>query len=312
MSREWMNGKIHQVACLFENENLDKAIAAFNQMLGTQPYDDWTIVENKELICANGEHRTDAWLRAQNYPFDNIQVEFMGTNDAPSGWSYCLEARGEKFGHFAQFSKDRDSDFAVAMEDGWERTLEGVEYWGGFINLEHPDCPWFYKEMYYIPGCDKWLTSPIPPNRTIADYLDDLMLLEVGVAVADVEEAVTKFCRLHGREVPQITEVVDADPEYKGESAGAIIKKSVKIVFEDIALEFYQPVNDMGIYKSWLEEKGEGISHFVFSVEDLPASIEKAKKQGLEVAQKGCDNYGEYVCLTYSEFPWLYIRLISK
>lgn len=306
------NYEVEQIACMMKPENLEKGINAFSKMFGTIPYPTWTIVENKELICLNGEVRSDPTCHNKNFRFDNVMVELLTTNQAPSGWSLRLNNQGEKFSHFAFFSQNRDESYEAAVNAGWERTLEGQEEWGGYMNLEHPDNPWFYTEMYFLPvNGGKWGKSPKPENFTMADYLDDLMIREVGVAVRDLDDAVEKICRLYDLEMPEIKNVIDAEAEYKGVKK-VTRKRTAKIPFKNYVWEFYEPAEEGGIYKEWIEKQGEGISHFTFAVSDLEKSVKSAETTGLKLDQKGRDIYGDYACLTYPDFPLLYVRLINK
>jgi hypothetical protein len=56
---------------------------------------------------------------------------------------------------------------------------------------------------------------------------------------------------------------------------------------ENIFFEIIQPLSGDTIYKEFLEEKGEGLHHLGFIVDDLDEETEKFEMSGLETVQTG-------------------------
>jgi methylmalonyl-CoA/ethylmalonyl-CoA epimerase len=54
-----------------------------------------------------------------------------------------------------------------------------------------------------------------------------------------------------------------------------------------LEIELIQPLKGESIYKEFLEEKGEGIHHLAFVVEDVDAEIADLEKKGFKVLQTG-------------------------
>ena len=54
-----------------------------------------------------------------------------------------------------------------------------------------------------------------------------------------------------------------------------------------VGLELIQPLNGHSIYDEFLEQKGEGIHHLAFMVEDIDAEIAYMKEKGFKVIQTG-------------------------
>lgn len=54
-----------------------------------------------------------------------------------------------------------------------------------------------------------------------------------------------------------------------------------------LEVELIQPLKGESIYKEFLEEKGEGLHHLAFVVEDVDAEITDLEKKGFKVLQTG-------------------------
>ncbi len=54
-----------------------------------------------------------------------------------------------------------------------------------------------------------------------------------------------------------------------------------------LTFELIQPLKGTSIYDEFLEEKGEGLHHLAFMVEDVDAEITKLEKKGFKVVQTG-------------------------
>ena len=89
-----------------------------------------------------------------------------------------------------------------------------------------------------------------------------------------------KWTRMNGiRFVPE-------DCTLRGEPADFVIHVSIVYV-GDLQLEVIQPVSGESIYSEFLAEKGPGLHHLCFDVEDMPAALAAAAEQGLKVHQAG-------------------------
>ena len=54
-----------------------------------------------------------------------------------------------------------------------------------------------------------------------------------------------------------------------------------------LALELIQPLEGRSVYTEFLEEKGEGIHHLAFMVDDIDEEIADMEKRGFRVVQTG-------------------------
>jgi methylmalonyl-CoA/ethylmalonyl-CoA epimerase len=73
--------------------------------------------------------------------------------------------------------------------------------------------------------------------------------------------------------------------EFKGEVRGRPAEWSVKISntkVGDIEIELLQPSGGESVLQEFLDEKGEGVHHIAYLVDDVPGEVAKLEKQGLK------------------------------
>jgi methylmalonyl-CoA epimerase len=95
----------------------------------------------------------------------------------------------------------------------------------------------------------------------------------IGIAVADLEAGIAFYEKL-GLKLESIEEV----PSQK-----------VKVAFfpcGDTRIELLAPMSDDSPIAKFIEKKGEGIQHIAFAVDDLPAELEKADANGIQLIDK--------------------------
>ncbi len=95
----------------------------------------------------------------------------------------------------------------------------------------------------------------------------------IGIAVKDLEEA-SKFYEKLGLKV-ESTEVVES--------------QKVKVAFisvGDVRIELLSATSEDSPIAKYIEKRGEGIQHLALSVDDLPAELEKAEENGIQLIDK--------------------------
>ena len=107
-------------------------------------------------------------------------------------------------------------------------------------------------------------------------------LVQIGVIVKDMNETIKRL-QSYGigpfehRAVP-----AGAKEYYKGNPMEATFKIAAVNV-GGVELEFIQPVDGDSPHMEFLKEKGEGIQHLAFAVDNLDEDIENLKKKGASV-----------------------------
>jgi methylmalonyl-CoA/ethylmalonyl-CoA epimerase len=104
----------------------------------------------------------------------------------------------------------------------------------------------------------------------------------IGIAVKNLDEANELYAKLFGK------------PHYKTE---AVESEGVKTSFFKIGnnkLELLEAMNEDSPIAKFIENRGEGIHHIAFDVEDINAEIKRLKQEGFVVLsdspKKGADN----------------------
>ena len=95
----------------------------------------------------------------------------------------------------------------------------------------------------------------------------------IGIAVKNLEEGIAFYEKL-GLKLESIEEV----PSQK-----------VKVAFfpiGDTRIELLAPTSEDSPIAKFIEKKGEGIQHLAFAVDDLPAELQKAEAQGIQLIDK--------------------------
>jgi len=110
-------------------------------------------------------------------------------------------------------------------------------------------------------------------------------LAQIGIVVKDMDETIKKLTSFgigpfEHRSVPS-----GAKEWYKDKPMEATFKiTAVKV--GGMELEFIQPVDGESPHQAFLEEKGEGIQHIAFAVENLEQDIENLTERGASVQLK--------------------------
>lgn len=100
----------------------------------------------------------------------------------------------------------------------------------------------------------------------VVDYVD-----HVGVAVADIGEALSFFHRTFGVPEAEVEEMEDQGV------------KACLIEVGQTRLELLQPTGPETPVGRFIERRGEGLHHLAFNVKDVAEGLEAVKAQGLQV-----------------------------
>lgn len=76
-----------------------------------------------------------------------------------------------------------------------------------------------------------------------------------------------------------------------------------------LTVELIQPLKGRSIYDEFLEEKGEGLHHLAFMVDDVDAEIANMEKRGFKVVQTGAMPNTKWAYLEAKESGGLLIEL---
>ena len=99
-------------------------------------------------------------------------------------------------------------------------------------------------------------------------------LNHIGIAVKDVDEAITYFEEKLGAKLDQKKEI----PEMKQISA--------MMKLGDFTLEVMQGTSEDSVVSKYVEKNGEGIHHISVAVDDWDTEMEEMEKRGLSIIGK--------------------------
>jgi methylmalonyl-CoA/ethylmalonyl-CoA epimerase len=117
------------------------------------------------------------------------------------------------------------------------------------------------------------------------------MLHHVGVVVKDVDQAIENYKSL-GATTSKPERIFDnrlfSDIEVYGKAADPQLKIKIRVArIGAVTLEFLQPVEGESITQEFLDNRGEGIQHLAFAVENLDEEIAILKGKGIRVIFSG-------------------------
>jgi len=76
-----------------------------------------------------------------------------------------------------------------------------------------------------------------------------------------------------------------------------------------LTVELIQPLKGKSIYDEFLEEKGEGLHHLAFMVDDVDTEVGELEKKGFKVVQTGAMRNTKWAYLEATESGGLLIEL---
>ncbi len=136
-------------------------------------------------------------------------------------------------------------------------------------------------------------------------------LMQVGVVVRDMGESTARLETLGFS--PFAARVLPPDREewFRGEPFHGPVKISMAD-WGDVQLELIQPMGDEGLHKEYLDEKGEGIQHVMFAVDDFDKEIAELTAKGCEVVLRANMPTGRRIAYVDLKAGGLFVELVQK
>jgi len=126
--------------------------------------------------------------------------------------------------------------------------------------------------------------------------LADRRLTQVGLVVANIEQAAREWAALLGVPVPKIntTDGVElAHTEYQGQPTPARARLAF-FKLGQMDLELIQPLGEPSTWNDHLAAHGPSLHHIAFAVNGLPEVVDQLAASGLPLAQRGDYTGGRY------------------
>lgn len=144
--------------------------------------------------------------------------------------------------------------------------------------------------------------------------LGENIITQVGIVVNDIEETAQAYADLLGVDIPSIdlTDTVDkSETEYNGEASIA----QSKLAFFDLGsvqLELIEPDENPSTWREHLNEKGEGVHHIAFVVDDMKETVNEMEGRHMPLIQKGEFTGGRYAYMDTTNELKVLIELLEN
>jgi catechol 2,3-dioxygenase-like lactoylglutathione lyase family enzyme len=137
---------------------------------------------------------------------------------------------------------------------------------------------------------------------------------QVGLIVRDIEKSRAAYARVLGVDVPDIIisgTQAEANTEYRGGPTEARAKLTFFQVGQ-VSIELIEPFNGPSTWQEFLDEKGEGVHHIAFEVDDAQACTEEMADEGISLVQRGDYEGGSYTYLDAQKSLGLVLELLQN
>jgi hypothetical protein len=119
----------------------------------------------------------------------------------------------------------------------------------------------------------------MPQNSVAQTHFSNL--IQIGVVVKDLEETVSRLSAYGIGPFEPKMPPADAQEEFRGQpftAQGRVMIKAVQL--GNVELELIQPVAGDSPHMEFLKEKGEGLHHLGFAVENVNQTAEDLQQKG--------------------------------
>lgn len=148
-------------------------------------------------------------------------------------------------------------------------------------------------------------------NREIIQRLNLPAMSQIGVVVKDLNRTIEYYEKVLGLGPFVEPEITYSDRFYRGKPANFFFRMGF-CSLGPVELEIIEPVKAPTIYHDFLKEKGEGIHHIGFDVQDMDDKIKLSQKLGIAVLQIGRTPVGGFVYLDTAKIGGMIIELIQR
>ena len=129
-----------------------------------------------------------------------------------------------------------------------------------------------------------------------SEALGSNVLVQVGLAVRDVERSAQAYADLFGVPVPawSMTDPLDvAHTRYRGQPTEARAKLAF-FRLGSVSLELIEPVGGPSTWQEFLDTHGEGVHHIAFEIDGMGQQIQILERKGMPLLQRGDYTGGRY------------------
>ncbi|MBI4296197.1 MAG: VOC family protein [Chloroflexi bacterium] len=116
------------------------------------------------------------------------------------------------------------------------------------------------------------------------EIIEPSRFFQIGVVVKNIDETIKYYEKAFGFGPFEIKYVDFPNATYFGEKAGYRGKRAF-FNLGPIQIELIELIDGKTVHEAFLKEKGEGIHHIAFAVDNLEESKKNAEKAGFKITQ---------------------------
>lgn len=209
-------------------------------------------------------------FRDGNSQIGDCQLEVYPMKPGPGMFiSEYLKTKGPGINHIAFNTPDIDRDTKRFLENGcdlvFNATVNGKTTENYLDTREHGDVM-----ISLRPPADEWEIAWRENNKS-HPLVKDWNFLGVGVVVEDCKLASQYFSNLGFSIEKEVYQSHDLGIKFCHVRVGSMM------------FEFIEPTRDSGVYREYLNNKGEGIADMSFTVKDLESETQSLVKKGADL-----------------------------
>lgn len=144
--------------------------------------------------------------------------------------------------------------------------------------------------------------------------LGSRIVAQIAIVVHNIDEAAERFSKILGMEKPNII-ISDgyetAHTTYNGQPSEARAKLAFLNVGQ-VDIELIEPIGEPSVWKDVLDQKGEGVHHIAFWVEDTNKSLQFLGQFGIEQTQRGDFTGGMYTYVNSEPALGVMLELLQR
>ncbi|MCJ7703850.1 MAG: VOC family protein [Anaerolineales bacterium] len=153
-----------------------------------------------------------------------------------------------------------------------------------------------------------------PRGYRMENIIKSRKIGQIGVIVMDVEKTARIWADMLGIPLPEIiiTETVEqTNAQYMGNPTPARAKIMV-FRFDNIDIEFVEPLGEPSTWKDQLKEHGSSIHHLAFRIKGMQEKVDAFAENGIDLVQKGDFKGGRYAYLDAVEDFGMILELLEN
>ncbi|MBN2305840.1 MAG: VOC family protein [Anaerolineae bacterium] len=140
------------------------------------------------------------------------------------------------------------------------------------------------------------------------------VVTQIGIVVRDIERTVAAYSRIFGVDAPPVL-VTDEYDKAHTIFNGQPTEARAKLAFfqmGQVSIELIEPIGGPSTWRQFLEERGEGVHHIAFQVQDTDGVVRALDAEGIPVEQQGDYTGGRYTYLNSASAVGTILELLEN